>query len=368
MNTRILLLPLLALTLFLQGCFSEDAPIPATTSPLPVIDNEGEDTSVVVIGEDTLRSKPSPLLTSQVFIGEGPEYAKQVFFDLSSGQYQSRDKYDWDIRFPIDLRKNPISINSSKYAHIHYTTANTLSQLDQVDPSSAKYYDHASGEKARSAFGNWESGSSDGWSKVYVLFRGFKDVENLYPTADLYWKFRFRYALDQSSVQVQFSRMQPDALVQQVSLTLDASVNYGYLNIETASQVQDYEPSKSTWDLLFTRYVHEFEDQPVAFRFYLVSGTLLNPHKTRAVLYQGSKSFADLTLEDAHAATLSNDQAVIGYDWKEYVFENGGSWRVYPEMTYLLQDSEGYYYKLRFTGWLNEARKTGYPSFDYQRF
>ena len=61
--------------------------------------------------------------------------------------------------------------------------------------------------------------------------------------------------------------------------------------------------------------------------------------------------------------SFNTNEDVIGYDWKEYDFDTG-IYAIFPDHVFIVQDVEGYFYKLHFTDWYNAAGQRGNPRFE----
>jgi hypothetical protein len=57
----------------------------------------------------------------------------------------------------------------------------------------------------------------------------------------------------------------------------------------------------------------------------------------------------------------------IGYDWKTHAQGPGGAYSIAPKVTYIIKDTEGHYYKLRFLDYNNALGQSGYPKFEFIR-
>jgi hypothetical protein len=73
----------------------------------------------------------------------------------------------------------------------------------------------------------------------------------------------------------------------------------------------------------------------------------------------------DIAYQDFTSSNIDNslyeiDQRVIGANWRD-VF-NG----LFNERFYIIQDTDGNTYKLKFTSMVNENGVRGYPKFEYQ--
>ena len=105
------------------------------------------------------------------------------------------------------------------------------------------------------------------------------------------------------------------------------------------------EPPKRDWDLVLTYYSYRFPDGMP----YLVTGTLTNRYRVLSAEADSRFSFESFSLEDTASLVLSDHIDEIGYDWKEYLFDPPG-FVVDAQRLFVVRDTEGYYYKVRFTG------------------
>ena len=126
-------------------------------------------------------------------------------------------------------------------------------------------------------------------------------------------------------------------------------------------QIVDVEPPKESWDLVFTQYTHAFIDPPVS---YLVTGVLSNRYRVQ-VAVDRQKNYSEIAYGDIASYVFRVDLNVIGFDWKEYDFDTG-SYTVFPEINYVIKDSEGRHYKLHFTDFYDDTGEKGTPKFELQ--
>jgi hypothetical protein len=143
----------------------------------------------------------------------------------------------------------------------------------------------------------------------------------------------------------------------------DTSVNFVCFSFEKG--IVKIEPKKNSWDLQFGKYsTLLFTDVGDPYP-YLVTGVLLNPYKTVAMLDSIHK-FEEVSFDIAETQNLVNQKDIIGYEWKEYDFDNG-MYKVNPEYIYILRNRIGFYYKLRFIDYYNSTGEKGYPTFEFLR-
>ena len=151
------------------------------------------------------------------------------------------------------------------------------------------------------------------------------------------------------------------------SVSKKTGVNHVLFSISNPSSTIS-EPQNSSWDLMFSQYTTLlFTDagQPYP---YLVTGVILNPVFVEAAV-DSITPFASIDLVKAQSMTFSRQADRIGYLWKRYDF-NSGSYTVNSDLIYVIRDTKGFLYKLRFIGFYKYHDNTlekGFPSFEYQR-
>jgi hypothetical protein len=128
------------------------------------------------------------------------------------------------------------------------------------------------------------------------------------------------------------------------------------------------EPAFTSWDIVFTQYTTLLYTDVGDPYPYLVTGVLLNP-KFVEVAVDSITPFEDVNFEKAQTMKFTNRTDRIGYDWKEYDFD-AGTYTVNSDLIYIIRDTKGFLYKLRFIGFykfVNKRMQKGYPSFEYQK-
>jgi hypothetical protein len=148
-----------------------------------------------------------------------------------------------------------------------------------------------------------------------------------------------------------------------VTIDRDPVMERVYFSFENG--VMEIAPEPDQWSLLFTRYTtmlvtDEGEDYP-----YLVVGVLLNPNGVAAVR-DTIHPFMDLNSDDLADQEFTTQSDVIGYEWKDYDFD-AGVYTIVPDMTYVIRDRDGFFYKLRFVDFYSDLGVKGYPKFEFVR-
>ncbi|MFM7903588.1 MAG: HmuY family protein, partial [Bacteroidota bacterium] len=146
-----------------------------------------------------------------------------------------------------------------------------------------------------------------------------------------------------------------------------------YFTFDNDGMMVDVAPKKTEWDVVFTKYTFTYCSEPVnsPFRYYLVTGALLNKwsgcvneqyRKDSTQLYAPFETFDASRLSDVNFNTLA---AKIGFSWKDYDFTLG--YIIIPDRFYLVRDTEGYVYKIRFYDFYDDQGNEGAAKFEYKR-
>lgn len=274
------------------------------------------------------------------------DYRYRTYYDLESDAVVARHrKRDWDLAFASGEGDAHIRLNSSKLMSVRRVDGVLFEEVIAMQ-GDGPLYDRADGTE--SALDDWQSG--DG---VYIINRGNDaevndmgkvKIEILSMDAN---GFTLRYAILGSTE------------ITEVTVPKDASVNSVMLSFDEG--VQNLEPPKEDWDILFTHYTLFFDElfgqQNIQ---YLVAGALINP-------YQVEAQDLDLTEFDAIDADyiasieLTTAADVIGYDWKQFALA-GESYTILDN-AFAIRTVEGNDYKLEFTNFEDENGHGGAPTF-----
>ncbi len=291
----------------------------------------------------------APELQQGTFITQvemSSDYRYRSYYDLETDSVIARHrKRDWDLAFSSTEGDARIRLNSSKLMSVWRVEGIAFEDVNSVQ-GEGPLYDRADGTEA--ALDDWQSG--DG---IYVIDRGYDaevndmgkvKVELLSMDAA---GFSLRYAVLGSSD------------IQEVFVPRNETVNMVMLSFDEG--VQNLEPPKEDWDILFTHYTLFFDELFGQTNIqYLVAGALINPY-----LVEGQD--LDLTDFDAIDATyiqsvdLTSAEDVIGYDWKEFALI-GESYSILDN-AFVIRTVEGNDYKFQFTNFLDENGERGAPAF-----
>ena len=289
----------------------------------------------------------------------GEDYEQQIYFSLRTGEQVTRETEIYDLAFTNAPHAPGVWLNSAKLMRAAPTDASFEQSIDPKDFSTVP--DNANWNPDTAAVIQVQSLPS----KVYLIERG-----------------PLFYAPDQSYFKLQVMAITDDAYTIRVAppdagtgetLTIprnDSQYSCTYWHLDNG--LTDVAPPDANWDLLFTRYYHTYDSLPDGdpFKYYGVTGALSNTWKNVQVKaisgeQAETKPYANADSLDWSAANWSPHANTIGFDWKIYDFEAG--FIVRTDVYYLIRLAEGSIYKLKFTGFLNEAGVKGHPAFLYKR-
>ncbi|PKL78116.1 MAG: hypothetical protein CVV25_12630 [Ignavibacteriae bacterium HGW-Ignavibacteriae-4] len=289
-------------------------------------------------------------------------YKSQIYFDLSTNSIVKTNQNDeWDLGFQA-YDNYYIRINSARDLAIQ-----DLGQVDfdVVTEALAKDQykrDVPTGNMDSSAIGMWwevKDGKIQSKMHIYVIDRG----RNNDHSKGGIWKMMILGA-DESGFTVKFSELKSNVIDTLYIPRIDG-YNYITMSFENNGVVNNLEPPSESWDILFTTYTELF-DIP-GFEIYPVRGVLLNDRYCKAEA-DSLTNFEDLTSEIAQMAQYQNTRNIIGYNWKD-IDINTGVYTINPYKKYLIKDTEGFIYKMRFIGFqkiIDGKAEKGYPEFEFK--
>lgn len=289
------------------------------------------------------------VITAQVEMGS--DYRHVIYYNLLSNRIvHSHLKTDWDLGFETGVDGWHVILNTSKAMAASLTFDQWLSEVNN-DNDAVWGNDAPSGNLDSTAIGDWVNDP-----QVFLIDRGYDYSANalgvmkirIEETATGY-RIHFADVAATDSTMLEFDK--------------DDNVNFVCVSLEGSGFISDIEPNKEDWHLKFTQYTHVFvEDGEVI--PYTVTGALLNPYQMEGLLYTETP-FDSIDLDLATSFMYSQAIDVVGYGWKYYDFDLA-SYTVYPEMGYLLKNSDGIHWKLHFIDFYTQNGEKGAPMFEFQ--
>ncbi len=208
-----------------------------------------------------------PIGTSNITtLSMGPEYKKEVYFDLSTNSYQEKILADWDIRFQSGDKDFGIFLNNGTNIIAFKIDVFNLDEFSSYDTTTIlknkEMYDAPEGYVNKAALGGWKSYKNfNQKSGIYVIklnynsgFEKFKRIQivNVDDTS---------YSLIITDLFLNNDKNKPIITGDTIHLLKDKTTNYTYYSFRTGGTgaiVRNVEPPKENWDFVITRYKHIF--------------------------------------------------------------------------------------------------------------
>lgn len=327
---------LVLITLLLSSCFKED--------------------------ELIQRHAPGNYVTDTVALTDNYNY--QVYYTLrDSAVAGSNIRSIWDLGFESSQKGWRVILNTScfmKSAHLYGqafgSPADTTGAMWLFNPSD--------GSADSLSIGKWftvDGADTLSTNQLVVIDRGVDVKGNPRGFSQL--------VIDSLSNGIYYFRVAAlnGTNPKSFSVRKNDDVNHVLFSIGNPSDVVS-EPGMFEWDLLFTQYTTLLYTDAGEKYPYLVTGVLLNPTLVE-VSIDSITPFEEITYESAQLMNYSKQSDKIGYLWKKYNFDDG-SYTVDAKIIYVIRDTKGFYYKMRFKDFyklLNNRLRKGYPSFEYQK-
>lgn len=305
----------------------------------------------------------------------GSNQPNQVFFDLSSGQYTTAVRTNWDFGF-YGGDKFRVVINGSvamAVKALNTTNIDVPQTIDAAvgvgtfDAANVAFIDNPNGFLGSTAIAEISATEAD--NKVYLVNMGLS-----VPTtpagngsvnvagAHRGWK-KIRVLRDGDGYKLQYADLAATTHTE-IAIAKDPTYNFTYFSLQSGAPVV-VEPVKTAWDLNFTTFTNIIEGSGS----YFYSDFVLANTKGGVRGYQvmtsdipyDSFTLANLIPNDDRLNTdIEQDQREIGANWRNVI-----PIQLYTDRYYIIQDPAGNVYKLRFTALLSQQGQRGNPAFQY---
>jgi len=313
----------------------------------------------------------------------GPNEQNQVYVDLSKNTATPVQRDSWDLGFysGSDFR---VAINGSIYMAtvalsstdidaINSTTTEVVNLQPQVavgtfDADNIEFVDAPYGQISETAIDNISSIEDN--NPVYLVNLGYEVSTDEAATGSVAiagdargWK-KIRILRNGEGYILQYADLD-DTTHQEVTISKNSNFNFTFFSFNTESET-NVEPLKTEWDLNFTVFTNEIE----GYGSYGYSDFVVTNTKGGALSYMidtetSDYTYDNFTLSDVTDLIFTNDQRNIGSSWR-----NGGGPGSLPTLKdnvfYIVNDTEGNYYKIQFLALTNSDGERGHPEFIFK--
>lgn len=281
-----------------------------------------------------------------------PDYKYQIYYNLENNTVVKQNlKTEWDLAFESSEDGWKIITNSARFAKVSELINSNFQDVVVIDNFTWET-ENPKGINEETAIGDYRNKNS-----VYIIDLGF-EIDG---TSTGYKKISID-SVNQNMYSIQYANLD-NTNYRSTIITKNNSYNFQYLSLDD-DNLKEIEPKKQDWDLIFTQYTHLYND-PELPPFYLVTGVLSNYLNDVLIAKDTINIFEEIDNSMINSYAFSNNQNIIGFDWKSYVFNEG--YIVNPDITYIIKDSKNNYFKLRFIDFYNSNGEKGYPTFEVRK-
>jgi len=279
------------------------------------------------------------------FVVLGTQYANQSFYSLDNGEKAKVSNTNWDLQFGTSQRSAMVRTNDAKNIQVYALANPDTANWNNIDTSGMNRLYNADTSWEYGALNNIGSLQHPDYGCLY--YTGFGQlvghrlfVLNLNNGA---WKKIWIKSLDFYVFTILVSDL--DNSNEQI-ITIDKQLyntkNHFYYSLENL-EVVDTQPDAEEWDLVFRKYYAI--DSLTGLPYNAVTGVWSN----RGVEVAEARGVDVSTLNSDVDYTYSSLLNTIGFDWKEYDYDNA-KFILDEARAYFVKSVSGDIYKLVFTG------------------
>lgn len=335
--------------------------------------------------EDAIMVAPSDGAVVNPSVGGATE-PNQVWFDLGTNSEVITKRTDWDFAFytgeefkvilnssiMIAAGKIPNVTNIDLVKEANVTALKEKIKVSNFDPSNEVYIDDVKGNFPAGYTAIEEIKPIASENAVYLVNMGKKIFEGPVSTGSV-----ATGGDDRGWMKVQIERSGTNYKIKYAELNAtshkelivgkNTSYNYNFVSLEKNSEVK-VQPEKKKWDICFTVFTNIIAGAgSYIYADFVTTNNLggVGAYEVKVTSGSGVEAYKNFKTSDVDPSKfITNDQRVIGGNWRNPVGANG--LEVYGDRFYIIKDADGYYFKLRFTRITSTAGERGRPQFEYK--
>jgi hypothetical protein len=326
--------------------------------------------------DDTPIHVPQPGATLNIPVG-GPTEPNQVWVDLDQSNVNVNQRDSWDFGFYCGENFRVI-LNNSTYMAAGKLNSTNVDEVKESDIAFLKsvvtvgnfqadniqYVDDIMGNYLeRTAID--EISKKDEDNHVYLVNMGYSvfngDTNELRVIGDHRgWKKIRILRYDSNSYKIQYADIS-DTTHKEMIVKKNTDYHFSYVSLSDG--MVKVQPPKKFWDMCFTVFINENKGHGTyTFSDFVTINTMNHTGAYQANISEVG-SYDDFTKEKVDFTKfVYNDHRVIGSSWRTTY---GGA-KVYTDRFYVLKDSKGNLFKLKFLNMTNKNGHRGYPKFEYK--
>ena len=332
---------LIILSLFLTACFTEDELI-----TLP--DYQPGETEVLHL--------------------ENSMYSHVSYIDILENTVRSSEyKTQWDLCLSCTDTATSIYLNAAKRMYAAETGTTDFNAITELTGNEDWKWDFPNGQPdstALRAASEYTDGLFFTSGKVYIIDRGIDELG----TPQGYQKLVVEN-VSETEYSVRFANLNGNNETTK-TITKEGAAFQKQFSFDGGGTINKFEPAKDAWHLKFTQYTTWlFTDEGEAVP-YFVQGVLLNSEAGLQIAVDSISGFENLDITHFNNYEYTNQRDFIGHEWKTVTVDMEtmqASYKVNPEITYLIKIDPTTSYKFHFLSYVNELNQKGFPVFEFQR-
>ncbi|MCS6790857.1 MAG: HmuY family protein [Bacteroidia bacterium] len=280
----------------------------------------------------------------------GVEYDTVVFISLEQGKTHSVLRREWDLAVRPYAGNYAIELNAAMYAFAAELSQEEWQNLQEARRDLPWRCDLAD----TLALAPLQSGET----RYLLLDRDRSEVFYKQPQQRFY-----KIALARSDREITIfatSIRGGDTLRWRFPLSTDPL----YLSLNKPSGITSILPPWHS-EIILTRYIHPFYDQPEEFRWYPVLGALCGEGVEVAVVRSNQVPYDQMDYNKARSLTYTSKRNAIGYEWKRYDFGTG-TYQIDFSRYFVIRRGTLTYYKFRFLDFYDNQGRKGTVKLEYE--
>lgn len=299
-------------------------------------------------------------------IAMGNYYENQIYFSFDQDTTVAINEVTiWDLAFTTQEEDFHILINfatSAKLFNLGQIDFDSVTEdnIDAIQDEDWKY-DNQFGKTDSTAIGKWWNSDADNIiskEDVYIINRGIS------PKAKKLGNAKFQIiSFENNLYKIRFANLK-DNIIHEAFVPKDNNFNYVYLSLSNSGELKYLEPVKTSWDILFSKYMDLLYTTEGDAMWYSVTSVLINGNGVEVATMK-TTDFEGIDISVIDSLQFNNNKNVIGHEWKWYDLE-GGSYTVLNNQVFIIKNIKGFYYKMRFIDFYDDNGDKGYPKFEYK--
>lgn len=336
--------------------------------------------------EDPVAVAPYEGIVMELDSVGGASEPNQVWIRLENSEYTHNRRTDWDLGFYSGTEFKVILNNSTYMAaakienvadinSVNSTNTAELKEKVQVanfDPENASYVDDVKGNFPTAYTAIAGINATDSENAVYLVNMGKEIYTDPIPNGSVItggasrgWK-KLQITRSGNSYKIKYADLDATTYTEKI-IEKNPAYNFTYFSMVKNNTVT-VQPEKKKWDLCFTVFTNLIPGAGSYVYSDFVTTNIMGGAAAYQVTAPAGASAAELynsftAAQIDQSKFVTNDQRTIGGSWR-LVGPNGST--LYGDRFYIVKDTEGHYYKLRFNKLSSIHGERGRPQFEYK--